>query len=204
MQEGEAAGVTGLRGTPRVAGLVLAAGAGRRFGGPKALAEVAGERLIDRTVRVARAGGLAHVVVVSGAAGLDLPDVVHNAGWPEGMGSSLRVGLRAMAPDVDAALVLLVDQPGITGSAVERVRGAVEGSSALVVATYRGAWGHPVALGRTHWPEVLETATGDRGAREVLRRHAAEVVTVECGDVATADDVDTAADLASWRAGAPR
>ena len=196
--------MTTRRATPRVAGLVLAAGAGRRFGGPKALAEVAGERLIDRTVRVARAGGLGHVVVVSGATGLDLPDVVHNPGWAEGMGSSLRVGLRAMAPDVDAALVLLVDQPGVTDSAVERVRTAVEGTSALVVATYGGAWGHPVALGRAHWPEVLETATGDRGAREVLRRHAADVMTVECGDVASADDVDTAADLASWRAGAPR
>jgi len=191
--------MTTRRATPRVAGLVLAAGAGRRFGGPKALAEVAGERLVDRTVGVARAGGLVHVVVVSGAVPLDLPGAVHNPGWGEGMGSSLRAGLRAMAPDVDAALVLLVDQPGVTGAAVERVRTAVTGDSALVVATYGGAWGHPVGLGRAHWPEVLETAAGDRGARAVLRRHAAEVVTVECGDVATADDVDTAADLASWR-----
>lgn len=183
----------------RTAGLVLAAGEGRRFGGPKALARVDGERLVDRAVRVAREGGLAPVVVVGGAVSLDLPGVVHNPDWGEGMGSSLRAGLHAMEHDVDAALVLLVDQPGVTGAAVERVRAAVTSDSALVVATYGGAWGHPVALGRAHWAEVLESATDDRGAREVLRRHAAEVVTVECGDVATADDVDTAADLASWR-----
>lgn len=188
----------------RTAGLVLAAGEGRRFGGPKALVRLDGERLVDRALRAAHEGGLAPVVVVDGAVALDLPGVVHNPDWREGMASSLRAGLHAMERDVDAVLVLLVDQPGVTGAAVDRVRTAVEGTSALVVATYGGAWGHPVALGRAHWREVLETATGDRGAREVLRRHAAEVVTVECGDVASADDVDTVADLASWRAGAPR
>ena len=103
-----------------VAGLVLAAGEGRRFGGPKALVEIDGERLVDRAVRVLREAGLATAYVVQGAAPLTVPgaQVVDNAGWAEGLGSSLRAGLSALAPDVSAVVVLVVDQPGLTAAAV--------------------------------------------------------------------------------------
>jgi len=186
-----------------VAGVVLAAGEGRRFGGPKALAEVDGERLVDRAVRVLREGGVPSTYVVQGAAPLAVPgaEVVDNPGWAEGMGSSLRAGLAALPPDVGAAVVLLVDQPGLTPAAVRRVLdAAVEPlDGAVVVATYDGHRGHPVLLGRLHWPAVAELAVGDRGARDFLTGHGAGVVEVACGDVADPDDVDTPADLQRLR-----
>src|SRR5262249_17349560 len=113
-----------------VAGLVLAAGGGRRYGGPKALVRFEGSLLGERAVNTVRDGGCAPIVVVLGAASAevrasaDLGDVilVENAGWKSGMGSSLRVGLEALAgTDADAAIVLLVDTPGVTSAAVRRI-----------------------------------------------------------------------------------
>jgi nicotine blue oxidoreductase len=180
-----------------VAGLVLAAGAGTRFGGPKAVVELDGERLVDRAVRVLREGGISRTYVVSGAVGLEVAGaaVVTNPDWSSGMGSSLRVGLGGMAADVEGVLVVLVDQVGLTPSAVSRVAAAGSGDAGLATATYAGRRGHPVLIGRAHWPEVLASAVGDTGARLVLAAHADEVVTVECGDVATDADVDRPEDL---------
>ncbi len=183
-----------------VAGLVLAAGAGRRFGGPKALVELDGERLVDRAVRVLGEGGVTSRYVVQGAAdltGLSGAEVVDNPGWAEGMGSSLRVGLAAMPAGVAAVLVVPVDQPGLTPAAVRRVVDAAgEGlRSALVVGTYLGRPGHPVLLGRDHWGDVAAAAVGDVGARPVLAALAHVVVRVECSDVGDGHDIDVAADL---------
>ena len=182
-----------------VAGLVLAAGEGRRFGGPKALVEIDGERLVDRAVRVLREGDITTTYVVQGAAPLAVPgvEVVDNPGWAEGMGSSLRAGLAALPPDVAAAVVLLVDQPALTPAAVRRVVEAAGEpiDAAVVVATYDGQRGHPVLLGRLQWPAAAELATGDRGARDFLARHGDGVVEVPCADVADPGDVDTPADL---------
>jgi nicotine blue oxidoreductase len=172
-------------------GLVLAAGAGRRLGGPKAPLVVGGERLVDRAVRVLREGGCDPVLVVLGAWVGDVPDatVVINAEWASGLGSSLRAGLRAAEghPDSDRALVTLVDLPGLTGAAVARVA-AHPGD--LVAASYAGRRGHPVALGRDHWAAIIRQATGDRGARDYL--HTTDVALVEVGDVATGEDLDGA------------
>lgn len=185
---------------PRVAGLVLAAGAGRRFGGPKALVKLDGERLVDRAVRALRDGGADPVYVVSGAVALDVPGAVEvpNPAWSEGMGSSLRAGLAALAgcPEVVvAAAVVLVDQPGLNSDAVARLVGRTDGAQVLAVATYGGQQGHPVILGRAHWAEVARLATGDVGARPFLRARAESVTRVECGDVATGLDVDTPLEL---------
>lgn len=201
--------------TAPVAGLVLAAGAGARFGGPKAVAELGGERLVDRAVRALRDGGVAPVVVVAGATAVEVAGatVIDNAAWAEGMGSSLRAGLArldGLAAELEGsgvhlvgAAVLLVDQPGVTAAAVARVLAEVRDSSSLVVATYTGRHGHPVVLGRAHWAEVAALARGDRGARDFLRAHDADLVRVECSDVARGDDVDTADQLAAWAATEP-
>lgn len=183
-----------------VAGLVLAGGAGRRFGGPKALAEIAGERLVDRAVRTLREGGAAPVYVVSGAVELDVEGaaVVPNPDWASGMGSSMRVGLAAMPAEVGAAVILLVDQPGISGPAVARLVDVADGEDVLATATYDGRQGHPVLIGRAHWPEAVATAVGDVGARDVLRRHASRLRRVECADVASIADVDTPQELAAF------
>lgn len=177
-----------------VAGLVLAAGAGTRYGQPKAPVVIDGERLVDRAVRVLTEGGCDPVIVVLGAwvGHVDGADIVLNDDWPEGMGSSLRSGLRAAAAldDVDAAIVTLVDLPGLTAPAVARL---VECPAPLAVATYDGERGHPVRLAREHWDAVIDVARGDEGARGMLRGRD-DVVMVEVGDVARGYDLDVPAE----------
>lgn len=171
------------------AGLVLAAGEGRRFGGPKAPYVLDGERLVDRAVRVLREGGCGPVVVVLGAwvGPVDDADVVVvNADWATGMGSSLRLGLQTLAgTEAERVVVTLVDLPGLTGAAVGRL---VDEASNLAQATYDGERGHPVLLARAHWDGVAATAQGDRGARAYLA--ARDVTLVEVGDLAGGDDLD--------------
>ena len=185
------------------AGLVLAAGEGRRFGGPKAPYVLDGERLVDRAVRVLREAGCDPVVVVLGAWVGDVPGAVAvvNDDWSRGMGSSLRRGLEHLAAyderarvaslaGVDRVLVSLVDLPGLTPAAVRRLwsTGADDPREVLASATYDGVRGHPVLLGRAHWDAVAATATGDRGARDYLAAH--DVTLVEVGDLAAGDDLD--------------
>jgi len=174
--------------TDRTAGLVLAAGEGRRFGGPKAPYVLDGERLVDRAARVLREGGCDPVLVVLGAWDGDVPgaSVVRNADWASGMGSSLRAGLDGLRDaDADRVVVTLVDLPGLTADAVGRL---VASGADLAQAVYDGERGHPVLLGRDHWDGVAASAEGDRGARAYLAAH--EVVLVEVGDVASGEDLD--------------
>jgi CTP:molybdopterin cytidylyltransferase MocA len=181
-----------------VAGLVLAAGGGRRYGGPKALVRHEGSLLVERAVATVRAGGCAPIIVVLGAAAAEvrsqaqLGDVtlVENEGWKSGMGSSLRTGLDALgATDADAVVVLLVDTPGVTAEAVRRVA-AKDGRDSLVAATYGSRRGHPVLLGRDHWSGVALLASADVGARAYLSARSAAVQTVPCEDIADDTDID--------------
>ncbi|MGW2841145.1 nucleotidyltransferase family protein [Streptomyces sp. NPDC001493] len=188
-----------------VTGVLLAAGGGRRLGGrPKALLTYRGRPLIEHAIRSLRDGGCGRIVVVLGAAADEVRArsalagcvVVVNPEWRQGMGSSLRAGLAALAgTGADAALVLLVDQPGIGPEAVSRVRAAATSRASLAAASYDGTRGHPVLLGAGHWAGVAEDATGDRGARAYLREHREALTLVECGDVAEAYDIDTPEDL---------
>ncbi|MEV7084751.1 nucleotidyltransferase family protein [Streptomyces sp. NPDC093085] len=190
---------------PAVAGLLLAAGGGRRLGGrPKALLAHRGRPLVEHAARVLRAGGCAPVHVVVGAAAPEvreravLPDavLVDNPGWADGMGSSLRAGLASLAgTGAGAALVLLVDQPGIGAAAVARLVAAYRGPGTLASAAYGGRRGHPVLLGAERWAAVAADATGDRGARGYLKEHEDEILLVECADIAEPYDIDTEADL---------
>jgi CTP:molybdopterin cytidylyltransferase MocA len=189
----------------QVAGLLLAAGGGRRLGGrPKALLQHRGRPLVEHAVGVLRAAGCSRVHVVLGAgagavrerAGLEGCVLVENPEWERGMGSSLRAGLDSLAgTGAAAAVVSLVDQPGIGPEAVARVLAAHRDETSLVSAAYDGVRGHPVLFGRAHWAGIAETATGDRGARAYLRAHEREITLVECGDVARPYDIDTEADL---------
>lgn len=189
----------------QVAGLLLAAGGGRRLGGrPKALLEHRGRPLVEYAVGVLRAAGCTRVHVVLGAradavrerARLDGCVLVDNPEWEHGMGSSLRAGLGSLAgTGARAALVSLVDQPGIGPRAVARVLAAYRDDTSLVSAAYDGVRGHPVLFGATHWAGVAASATGDRGARAYLKEHEAAITLVECGDVAEPYDIDTEDDL---------
>lgn len=207
--QGESAGAGGTRGAGRpegrVAGLLLAAGGGRRLGGrPKALLDHRGRPLVEHAARVLRDGGCGPVHIVLGAAAeavreradLAAYGVSVNPDWARGMGSSLRVGLAALAGSgADAVVVSLVDQPGIGAAAVARVVAACTGRDALAAAAYGGERGHPVLFGAERWAEIAADAEGDRGARSYLRRHAGALTLVECGDVAEPYDIDTPDDL---------
>lgn len=173
-----------------LSGIVLAAGAGTRHGGPKALvvpwlAEAAGV-LLD--------GGCARVVVVLGAAADEaralVPDddrvaTVVAPRWADGVGESLRTGLAHATGD--AVVVTLVDLPGTPVSVVARVAGTWDRRT-LRQAVYGGRPGHPVVIGADHWAPLSGTLAGDRGARGYLVAHG--VVEVECGDLHHGLDVD--------------
>lgn len=197
--------VMGVR--AETAGLLLAAGGGRRLGGrPKALLSHRGRPLVEHAVRALRDAGCAPVHVVLGAAPAEdvraraaLPGCVllDNPDWEAGMGSSLRLGLRSLAArtHAGAAVVLLVDQPGVGAEAVARVSEAFRSPDSLAAAAYSGRRGHPVLLGSAHWDGIAASACGDQGAREYLREHARDITLVECGDIAEPADIDTPADL---------
>jgi nicotine blue oxidoreductase len=156
------------------AGVVLAAGEGRRFGRPKALVEFHGHPLVTRAVETLSAGGCAPVVVVLGAGAEEVERacdlggavVVRNEAWREGMSGSLRAGLgeleRRGAP---AAVLTPVDQPAVLPDLVTRLVAHWRAGSAAAVAAFGGEPRTPVLLDASLWPEVVETALGDRGAR---------------------------------------
>ncbi|WP_270887393.1 nucleotidyltransferase family protein [Pedococcus sp. 5OH_020] len=187
-----------------VAGLLLAAGAGRRMGSPKALlAGPDGLSYAARGIRVLREAGCRPVIVVLGASAAEAAAATTEADrvvvaheWRSGQSASLRAGLEAAAQsDAEAVVVLLVDLPDVGADVVRRVaQSAVGAPAGLARAAYLGVPGHPVLLGREHWQGVLAAAEGDSGARDYLARHPHELV--ECADLATGRDVDTPADLA--------
>lgn len=182
-----------------VAGLLLAAGAGKRFGEPKALVRVRGEPMVRGALGVLADGGCSQVCVVLGARAdevrAELPDdaqTVYAPAWETGMGASLRMGLHHLAalnPAPDAAVVHLVDLPDVPAAAVARVA-ALASTRALARACFDGVPGHPVLLGSHWWAEIAEAVVGDRGARDWLRTRD-DLVAVECADLATGADVDT-------------
>ncbi|WP_158887751.1 nucleotidyltransferase family protein [Amycolatopsis anabasis] len=184
-----------------VAGLLLAAGAGRRFGQPKALVELDGEPLLLRALRTLTGGGCAPVRVVLGAeaeaARALLPDpsiAVVAEDWATGMGASLRAGLRAVRElDCDAVLVHLVDLPWTGPPVVDRLL-ANAGPEAVARASFDGVPGHPVLFGRRWFDEIADSARGDRDARDWLSGRA-DLRLIECGDLGRGADVDRPDDL---------
>ena len=172
----------------RIAAVVLAAGEARRFGSPK-------QRLLLPQVleRLSKAP-VDEIVVVQGAYELEPPSnrllqgvsarLVECAEWRRGPGASLRCGLEALAADVDAAVVVLADGPELSPAAVSRVLEAWREQGGIVAASYAGARGHPLVLGRGDWDGVP-----DEGLRELAVR------LVPCDDLGSPGDIDTPEDL---------
>ena len=172
----------------RVAAVVLAAGEATRFGAPK-------QRLLLPLVleRLARSP-VDEIVIVEGAYELDAPSdtvslgplvrVVRCAEWALGPGASLRCGLAALGDDVDAAVVVLADGPRLAPAAVERTLDAWRSAGGVLAASYEGARGHPLVLGRADWEGIPDEGLRGRDVR-----------LVPCDDLGAPGDVDTPADL---------
>ena len=189
------------------AGVVLAAGAGTRFGGGKQLAELDGRPLLEHVLRAMSEAPLERVVVVLGAAAEDvLAEVdLHGAEpivcerWEDGQAASLACGLAAVA-DAEAVVVVLGDQPRVSPGAVRRVMESRSDEFEAVRATYGGQPGHPVLLERSLFGR-LRDVSGDHGARNVLL--SVKTRDVPCDDLGGGEDVDTLAELETLRAGGP-
>ena len=163
-----------------VAAVILAAGASTRFGSPKQ------RLLLPEVVERVRASGVDDVVVVTGAHDVDAgARLVPCPDWRRGPGASLRCGLAALAPEVEAAVVVLADGPELAPAAVDRIVATWrrEGGDVLA-ASYGGERGHPVLLARAAWGDVP-----DEGARAFDPR------LVPCDDLGAPGDVDRPEDL---------
>lgn len=182
-----------------VVALLMAAGAGRRAGGPKALRRDAdGTAWLARSIAVLLDGGCSQVTVVLGAGAAEartlVPDDprvrVHEAAdWDAGLGSSLRSGLQVVRLRHPAAVLIhLVDLPDVTAEVVRRVLAVGVSSAVLARATYDERPGHPVLVGSDHLAPLAARLRGDRGARDFLA--GADVRSVPCGDLATGRDDD--------------
>ena len=190
-----------MSGRGGVSAILLAAGAGSRFGGGKLLAKLNDMPLVEHVLVALEASPVDKTVVVVGAEGLrEVCEpygvrVVENPEWAEGMSTSVRAGLRALGPEARAAVVVLADQPLVGAGAVGRLVEAFERGAKVAVATYGGKPRNPVLFSREVWPLLEAELSGDEGARPFLRRHPELVTRVPCDEVGDPVDVDTAEDL---------
>jgi molybdenum cofactor cytidylyltransferase len=176
--------------TPSVVGVLLAAGAGRRYGKPKVLVD----DWLTTAVTALRDGGCDNVILVLGAAQAPAPAgvvTVYATDWHTGLSASVRAGLvHAERVHADYAVLHVVDTPDVGGAVVSRVLDrALASRSGLARAWFGDRPGHPVVISRDHWPGVLAGLSGDQGAGTYLRT-APDVELVECSDLASGRDWD--------------
>lgn len=194
----------GARGRPRVAAIVLAAGAGSRFldEGHKLLAALpardrsSGATVAGRAIENAMAADIGPVLVVTGAVRIPLPndvDEVSNPRWSEGQMTSVRAGIDAASElGAERVVIGLADQPGIEPAAWRTI---ADHDGLVSVATYAGRRGNPVGLDRAVWD--LLPAAGDEGARALMRARPDLVREVAC--TGSPADIDTVEDLRQWQ-----
>jgi CTP:molybdopterin cytidylyltransferase MocA len=194
----------------RIAGIVLAAGAGRRAGGPKALLTLEGGSFLARTVSLLSRPGVEPVLAVLGhdaarvqrEAGLPpSAETVVNAAYESGMLSSILCGLdRAEAGGADAIVVHPVDHPRVSVETIDRVIAALQAGARIAVPSWSGRRGHPAGFARETWA-ALRAAAPDRGARAVLADHPEWIIHVE-GDPGCIAGVNTPEDyerIVAWK-----
>ncbi|HEY3269870.1 MAG TPA: nucleotidyltransferase family protein [Geothrix sp.] len=181
------------------AAVILAAGEGRRMGGPKALLQLGAETLLHRAARTALAAGCGPVVAVIGDWNPDLDELdvqtIFNSAAAEGMASSLRLGIAALPPEAEAALLLTVDQPAVDVPLLRRLLAlAAIDPERPAACAYAETLGIPAVLPRRLFPELM-ALRGDRGAKTILLREEAAALPFPGGGA----DLDTPADLEGIR-----
>lgn len=189
----------------RVAALVLAAGGSTRLGQPKQLLEFRGQTLVRRIAQAALAAGCCPVVVVVGqdreSIAATLQDLalklVPNEKWNEGIGSSIRAGVKAL-PDCDAVLIAACDQPFVSADLIRQlIRRHEDTGQPIVASAYSGTCGVPALFARRYREELL-ALPNEHGAKAIIARQSAEVATVDFPEGAI--DIDTPADYRALQA----
>ncbi len=190
---------------PALEAVILAAGAGSRFGGGKLLAAWDAGVLLDGALAAAYAAPVRSVTVVIGtdaeavaaaARGFDPRTlVVHAVDHAEGMGASLRTGIASLPADADGVFVFLGDMPRVPTEVLGRMAQALIDGALAAAPVFQGRRGNPVLIDRTLFPQLL-ALTGDAGARGVLQSLGDQLALVESPDDGVLFDVDTPGDLA--------
>jgi molybdenum cofactor cytidylyltransferase len=194
---------------PRPSVLLLAAGTSSRFLGTKQLARIAGKTLVESALDRIPTAEVGDTVVVVGHEAAAVTEaigkrhgvaIVLNSGYREGMASSIRTGMSALATDANAVMIVLADQPFLTKPLLRRILRAFEarGSNGIVAAARAGTVAPPAVFSRKYFGE-LAGLTGDQGARSVIVRHQADASLVNVRSRHTLADVDTQEDLEAAR-----
>ena len=182
-----------------IAAVILAAGASRRMGQPKQLLLVDGEPMLARVVDAVVTAGLDQVIVVLGASAEQAQPllagkaitIVHNPDWPEGMASSLRIGLAAVSPQAEAALFTPADLPRLLPTTIQHIIDHYHSTGkSVIIPSYHGRRGNPVLFARSLFPELM-ALRGDVGGRAVFAAHPEQVAMLEVSDAGILLDIDT-------------
>lgn len=195
-----------------ISAVVLAAGRSTRMGEPKQLLRLGGRLMLEQTLENVRASGIDEVVLVLGFAAesircgipapmLDGIRVVVNENYKSGMASSLRTGLAAVNPAMNAALIVLADQPFVRPETMRCILDLYRGSGKKIVVPFcKGKRGNPVLLNRSLFSEAMRLE-GDMGCRAIFANHADVMAYVEVDDPAILVDIDTREDFERLRGG---
>ncbi len=185
--------------TSQIAALVLAAGESKRLGTPKQLIQFEGQTLLNRVIDRVRKAGIDNVFVVLGANATEIQasiagpvKIISNESWPEGMGSSLRVGIEHIREekDIEGVLLALSDQPKVSIDHFKKLISGFIRNQWTTCSFYEGKRGVPAVFPKSQFDKLLQ-ATGDLGARKLLRKD--QVIEIECPDCGL--DIDTVEDL---------
>lgn len=182
-----------------ISAIVLAAGESTRMGFPKLLLPIKGKSLLQHVIDNALQSKVGEVIVVLGAEATKLRreikqsqvQIIENASYKEGLSTSLKAGLQAVSPQAQAVLILLGDQPLISHDIIDALIDKYEESGSIMVApVYKGKRGNPVLFDSSLIPE-LSRVTGDKGGREIIEKHPAQLATVDFESTITGTDIDS-------------
>jgi len=182
-----------------ISAIVLAAGESTRMGFPKLLLSIKGRSLLQHVIDNALQSKVSEVIVVLGADATKLRretkqsqvQIIENSSYKEGLSSSLKVGLQAISPQAQAVLVLLADQPLVSHAVIDALIDKYEESGSIIMApVYNGKRGNPVLFDSSLIPELLRV-TGDKGGREIIEKHLAQLATVDFESTIIGSDIDS-------------